>query len=72
VPPAGDRVLRISLHEWQPHGAPYDGLPATLEEADRRLLERFVVEELPFDALAENVAPPAGALSDYCFDLRRT
>ena len=72
VPPTGDRVLRISMHEWQPQGAPYDGLPASLEEAGRRRRERFVVEELPFDTLAESAAPPADALSDYCLDLRRT
>ncbi len=71
IPPAGRRGLRITLYEWQPRAAPYDGLPATLEEADRRSKERFVVEELLLDPAPECLAPPAEALSDYCLDLRR-
>ena len=72
VPPAGRNGLRITLHEWQPQGAPYQGLPATLEEAGKRRNERFVVEELLLDPAAEILPPPSEALSDYCLDLRRT
>ena len=72
VPPAGGNGLRITLHEWQPQAAPYQGLPATFEEAGRRRSERFVVEELLLDPAHETQAPPAEALSDYCLDLRRT
>jgi len=72
VPPAGGHGLRITLHEWQPQGAPYQGLPATLEEAGRRRRERFLVEELLFDPAPQALSPPSEALSDYCLDLRRT
>ncbi|MEA2078525.1 MAG: transglutaminase family protein, partial [Pseudomonadota bacterium] len=70
LPPAGSGGLRITLHEWQPQGAPYQGLPATFEEASKRRAERFVVEELLLDPAAEILPPPAEALSDYCLDLR--
>ena len=72
LPPAGRHGLRITLHEWQPQGEPYRGLPATPEEAGRRRDERFVVEELPLERAPESLPPPPEALSDYCLDLRRT
>ena len=72
LPPAGGHGLRITLHEWQPQGAPYQGLPATPEEAGRRRDERFVVEELPLERAPESLPPPPEALGDYCLDLRRT
>ena len=72
VPPVGRADgLRITLHEWQPQLAPYDGLPATNEEAVRRRKERFVVEQVQREALPETLPAPAEALTDYCFDLRR-
>jgi uncharacterized protein (DUF2126 family) len=72
LPSGAGQGLRVTLHDWQPQGKPYDGLPDSLEEAQRRIRERFVVEEIPSNALPETVMPPAEALSDYCFDLRRT
>lgn len=72
LPPAGGHGLRITLHEWQPQGAPYQGLPATPEEAGNRRDERFVVEELPLERAPESLPPPPEALGDYCLDLRRT
>ena len=72
LPPTGGHGLRITLHEWQPQGAPYQGLPATPEEAGNRRDERFVVEELPLERVPESLPPPPEALSDYCLDLRRT
>ena len=71
LPPTGGHGLRITLHEWQPQGAPYQGLPATPEEAGNRRDERFVVEELQLERAPESLPPPE-ALSDYCLDLRRT
>ena len=71
LPPDGDYALRVTLHEWEPQGAPYQGLPETLEEAARRRSERMVVEKLELNTAAEPLPPPAEALSDYCFDLRR-
>ena len=63
---------RITLHDWQPQGQPYDGLPDTLDEARRRKRERFVVEQIAASEVPDAVTPPTEALSDYCLDLRRT
>jgi uncharacterized protein (DUF2126 family) len=71
IPPGSKRGLRIILHDWQPQAMPYDGLPESIEEAQRRVQERFVVEEITHEALPEAVIPPAEAVTDYCLDLRR-
>jgi uncharacterized protein (DUF2126 family) len=71
IPPRSEQGLRITLHEWQPQALPYDGLPETLEEAERRRGERFVVQAVASNDLPEVADPPAVALSDYCLDLRR-
>jgi uncharacterized protein (DUF2126 family) len=72
VAPEGENAVRITLHEWQPQAAPYDGLPATCDEARRRVNERFVIEDLLPDQIPEPLPLPTEALSDYCVDLRRT
>jgi uncharacterized protein (DUF2126 family) len=72
LPPSGERGLRVTLHDWQPQAKPYDGLPGSLDEARRRIGERFVVEEIAPQEVPDAVTPPTEALSDYCFDLRRT
>jgi uncharacterized protein (DUF2126 family) len=72
LPPGAEHGLRMTLHDWQPRGEPYDGLPDSIEEAQRRIRERFVVEEIAASAAPDAVTPPADALSDYCLDLRRT
>jgi uncharacterized protein (DUF2126 family) len=71
VSPKSAQALRITLHEWQPQALPYDGLPESLEEAERRRVERFEVERISLDELAETQLPPNAAVSDYCLDLRR-
>jgi uncharacterized protein (DUF2126 family) len=71
IPPAGDRALRVTLHDWQPQRKPYDGLPDSLEEARRRTAERFVVEEIARSDAPEAAIPPAEAVSECCLDLRR-
>ena len=71
LPPEAECGLRVTLHDWQPQGNPYDGLPDSFEEAQRRRRERFVVEEIKAIPAPDAVTPPAEALSDYCFDLRR-
>jgi uncharacterized protein (DUF2126 family) len=68
----GERALRVTLHDWEPQGKPYDGLPGSLDEAHRRIRERFVVKEIGQNQVPEAIVPPAEALSDYCLDLRRT
>jgi uncharacterized protein (DUF2126 family) len=72
LPPGSERALLVTLHDWQPEGLPYDGLPDTLGEAQRRRRERFVAEEIAVSEVPDAVAPPHESLSDYCFDLRRT
>lgn len=63
--------LRCTLHDWQPDGQAYDGLPANFEEARRRIAERFVVEEINLDQLPAVVIPDSNAVSEHCLDLRR-
>ncbi len=70
--PGVERGLRVTLHNWQPQGKPYNGLPDSLDEAQRRIRERFVVDEIAANEAPVAVTPPAEALSDYCLDLRRT
>jgi hypothetical protein len=71
LPPGAERGLRVTLHDWQPQGEAYDGLPETIDEAQRRIRERFVVEEIAVAETPDAITPPNDALSDYCFDLRR-
>ena len=71
LPPAGGNGLRCTLHDWQPEGEPYDGLPEDLDETRRRIAERFVVEEITPEQTPDAVNPPDEAVSDYCLDLRR-
>jgi len=72
LPPEGENGLRCTLHDWQPEGKPYDGLPDNLDEARRRIAERFVVEAISPEQAPDAVNPPDEAVSDYCLDLRRT
>jgi uncharacterized protein (DUF2126 family) len=72
LPPGMEHGLRITLHDWQPEGKPYDGLPDSIDEARRRKHERFVVEQIAQNGVPEAMTPPPEALTDYCFDLRRT
>jgi len=71
LPPGADHGLRITLHDWQPQGKPYAGLPESLDEAQKRKYARFVVEEIAANTVPDAATPPATAISDYCLDLRR-
>ena len=71
IAPAAETGLRITLHEWQPQKLPYAGLPASLEQARQRVLERFVVEPIAREEFPLAVTPAPGAQTDYCLDLRR-
>jgi uncharacterized protein (DUF2126 family) len=71
LPPGAERGLRVTLHDWQPQGNAYDGLPETIEEARRRIRERFVEEEIATAAAPGAIDPPPEALSEHCLDLRR-
>jgi hypothetical protein len=68
--PSG-RALNLRLHEWQPAGGAYAGLPLDRGEARRRRQERVVVQELGAGDLPPPAAPPPQALGEYCLDLRR-
>ncbi len=67
--PGGSGALGITLHDWEPHGRPYDGLPVDAVEARRRRKERLVSEWLDSPVEAAPL-PPAKALTPYCLDLR--
>jgi uncharacterized protein (DUF2126 family) len=72
LPPRGGSGLRVTLHAGQPQGRPYDGLPDSLDQARRRIHERFVVEEIARDPAGDPIPAPAESLTGCCFDLRRT
>jgi uncharacterized protein (DUF2126 family) len=71
LPPGSGNGLRCTLHDWQPQANPYEGLPDDLDEARRRIAERFVVEVITPDQAPEVVDPPDEAVTEYCLDLRR-
>lgn len=63
------RAYRITLHEWQPDGGAYPGLPADWAESAQRRRERLMLEELAGEHF-KATEPPAGACSEYGIDLR--
>ncbi|MCB1772131.1 MAG: transglutaminase family protein [Gammaproteobacteria bacterium] len=64
------QAAMITLHNWHPHGAAYDGLPGSLETADARRRERLVVKVLDAAALPAPLPLPPSAMSGYTLDLR--
>jgi uncharacterized protein (DUF2126 family) len=62
-------ALALTLHEWRPDNEAYDGLPASLEEAQARREARLVQSLVPPPDVAR--APHPASLSPYCLDLRR-
>ncbi|MEZ5543063.1 MAG: transglutaminase family protein [Pseudomonadota bacterium] len=72
LPPDGTRALRVTLHDWQPQGLAYPGLPGSVAAAARRRRERCVAQEVAAERSPGAGPPPAEALSAYCFDLRCT
>ena len=71
LPPGSKTGLRCTLHDWRPDGQAYDGLPESIEEARRRIRERFMVEEVATAELPGALTPPVEAISECCLDLRR-
>ncbi len=61
---------RLTLHEWQPDGGAYAGLPADLAEASQRRAERVALAVVPRDAGFCARAAPERGLGPYCLDLR--
>jgi uncharacterized protein (DUF2126 family) len=62
---------QVTLHEWQPDGGAYAGLPEDLAVASQRRAERVTLEVVPRDAGFTPRAAPEPGLGPYCLDLRR-
>lgn len=60
----------VTLHEWQPDGDAYPGLPEDLAEASRRRAERVTVEVVPRTGAFTPLPTPPRGLGPYCLDLR--
>jgi len=60
----------VSLHEWQPAGEAYAGLPQDLAEASRRRAERLTVACVPRASRRSTSPRPSQGLSPYALDLR--
>jgi uncharacterized protein (DUF2126 family) len=63
----GERTYALALHAWIPGGGVYPGLPATDEEATRRRLQRFVIEERKPPTWTR---APSGATTRHTIDAR--
>jgi len=66
----------VQLHEWQPQGECYDGLPQDLSQAEARRKERLTIAEseascIPGKPLAQTASGTPG-LRAYSLDLRYT
>jgi uncharacterized protein (DUF2126 family) len=68
--PGRDDALEVTLHEWRPDGAAYDGVPADLGGAQARRTARAVTRRVPLDEIRPAREAPRGALSPYSLDLR--
>lgn len=60
----------VTLHEWRPDGAAYDGLPEDLDEARRRRAERITVEPVTRGADSDALDEPPLRPGAYALDLR--
>ncbi|QDT10178.1 transglutaminase family protein [Planctomycetes bacterium K23_9] len=64
-----DGTWRITIHPWDPDGAAYPGLPATMTDARERRRARCVVKKI--DGVATPlVDPPGEAIGSHVVDLR--
>lgn len=70
VHPDCRQAIRATLHNWQPQGHPYQGLPESLQVAKTRRDERLVVEFIDAAGLGAAAQPPNCALGPYTVDLR--
>ncbi|WP_078121360.1 transglutaminase family protein [Thiosocius teredinicola] len=69
--PVSPDAVEITLHNWQPQGKAYAGLPTSIEDAGARLAERLVVRPVSRAELPPAKQAPAHAASGYTFDYRR-
>ncbi len=67
-------VYVIALHEWEPHGEAYPGLPEDMAEAELRRSQRVTVsdsrEDEGVNRLASEPAVAHRGFGEYCVDLR--
>ncbi len=68
--PKRPQALSVSIHDWQPEGLPYAGLPADRDEALARRNERLTWQAVDGASLAAAQDPPAEARDAYGVDLR--
>jgi uncharacterized protein (DUF2126 family) len=68
--PGREEALEVTLHEWRPDGAAYEGLPADLADAQDRRAARAVTRRLPLHEVPPSREAPSAALSPYALDLR--
>ncbi|MGL6110947.1 MAG: transglutaminase family protein, partial [Rubrivivax sp.] len=61
---------RVDLHEWQPDGGAYAGLPEDLAAASQRRADRVALAILPRDAGFTQRTAPDRALGHFHLDLR--
>jgi uncharacterized protein (DUF2126 family) len=70
VDPNQPDALEVTLHEWRPDGAAYDGLPWCMSDAQARRSQRCPERRVPRSRMAPSRMPPRGALSPWSLDLR--
>jgi len=63
----GERTYALALYAWIPGGGVYPGLPETDEDATRRRLQRFVIEERKAPTWTR---APSGATTRHTIDAR--
>lgn len=64
----------ITLHEWEPSGEAYPGLPEDMEDAAMRRSQRVTVSDVDKGSRGQPAMPTLSAacrgVGDYCIDLR--
>jgi uncharacterized protein (DUF2126 family) len=68
--PGRPDAVEVTLHDWRPDGAAYDGLPSSLADAQARRSQRCLERCVPRSRLPPSRTPPRGALSPWSLDLR--
>ena len=63
----------IALHEWEPHGEAYPGLPEDMADAEQRRSQRVTVDEtrkdIPVNSLASQTTAAPRGIGEFSIDL---
>lgn len=70
IDPSESEAVEITLHEWRPDGAAYEGLPPDLAHAAARRAGCCTSRRLRRSDVPPGRKPPRGALAAYTLDLR--